>query len=119
MPVEDAYKAHVAANATNGADFARRPLWQDIQTGRLEGVRPGIEVQSSDPPQVKQKTEQRQLGYINPELLLVPDPDPIQYVERPAFREEWEVRPVLFAPTMSAVPPTSQEEVTSQAVTRG
>ena len=49
----------------------------------------------------------------------MPDPDPIQYVERPEFREEWEARQVQFAPTISAVPPTSQEEVTSQAVTRG
>ena len=49
----------------------------------------------------------------------MPDPDPIQYVERPEFREEWEARPVQFAPTIAALPPTSQEEVTSQAVTRG
>ena len=35
------------------------------------------------------------------------------------FRKEWEARLVQFAPTISAVPPTTQEEVTSQAVTRG
>ena len=46
------------------------------------------------------------------------DPDPIQYVEWLEFREEWEAHPVQFAPTISAVPPTTQEEVTSQAVTR-
>ena len=40
-------------------------------------------------------------------------------MERPEFREEWEARPVQFAPTISAVPPTSEEEVNSQAVTRG
>ena len=49
----------------------------------------------------------------------MPDPDPIQYVERPEFREEWEACPVQFAPTIAAVPLTSQEEVSSQAVTRG
>ena len=49
----------------------------------------------------------------------MPNPDLIQYVKRPEFREEWEARPVQFAPTISAVPPTSPEEVTSQAVTRG
>ena len=78
--VQDAYQVHVTANAANGADYARRLLWQYIQTGRLERVPPGIEVQLSDPPQDKQKTEQRQFGHVNPELLLVPDPDPIQYV---------------------------------------
>ena len=118
-PVQDAYQTHVAANAANGADYAGRLLWQYIQTGRLERVPPGIEVQSSDPPRDKQKTEQRQLGYINPELLLVPDPDPIQYVEQPEFRKDWEARPVQFAPTIAAVPSTSKEEVNSQAVTRG
>ena len=117
--VQDAYQAHVAANAANGANSARRLLWQYIQTGRLERVPPGIEVQSPDPPQDKQKTEQRPLGHINPERLHVPDPDPIQNVERPEFRKEWEARPVQFARTISAVPPTSQEEVTSQAITRG
>ena len=119
MPVQDAYQAHVAANAANGADYARRLLWQYIQTGRLERVPPGIEVQSSDPPQDKQNPEKKQFSHVNPELLLVPDPDPIQYVERPEFREEWEARPVQFAPTISAVPPTPQEEVNSQVVTRG
>ena len=80
---------------------------------------PGIEVQSSDPPQDKQKTEQRQFEHVNSELLLMPDADPIQYVERPEFREELEARPVQFAPSISAVLPTSQVAVTSQAVTRG
>ena len=90
-----------------------------MQTGQLERVPPGIEVQSSDPPQDKQKTEERLFGHVNPELLLVPGPDPIQYVERSEFRKEWEVHPFQFAPTISAVPPTSQEKVNSQAITRG
>ena len=118
-PVQDAYQAHVTANSANGADDTWRLLWQYIQTGRLEGVLPGIEVQSADPPQDKQKPEQRQFGHVNPELLLVPDRDPIQYVEWPEFREEWEVRSVQLAPTSSAVPLTSQEEVNSQAITSG
>ena len=46
------------------------------------------------------------------------DPDPIQYVERPEFREEWEARSVQCVPTNSAVLPTWQEELNSQAVTR-
>ena len=117
--VQGAYQAHVTTNATNGADYARRLLWQYIQTGWLERVPPGIKVQSSDTPKDKQKTEQRQFGHVNPELLLVPDPDPIQYVERPEFRKEWEARPVQFAPTISVIPPTLQEEVNSHAVTRG
>ena len=119
MQVQNAYQPHVATNAANGADYAWRLLWQYIQTGRLKRIPPGIEVQPSRPPHDKQKTEQRQFGYVNPELLLVPYPDPIQYMERPEFREEWEARLVQFAPTILAVPPTSQEEVNSQAVTRG
>ena len=47
----------------------------------------------------------------------MPVPNPIQYVERPEFREEWEARPVQFVPTISAVPLTSQDKVESQAVT--
>ena len=103
----------------NGADYARRLLWQYIQTGWPEQVPPGIEVQSSDPPQDKQKTEQRQFGHIISELLLMSDPDPIQYVERPEFRKEWKVRPVQFAPTIAAVLLTPQEEINSQTVIRG
>ena len=49
--VQDAYQVHFAANAANRANYVRRLLWQleYIQTGRLERVPPGIEVQSSNP----------------------------------------------------------------------
>ena len=40
-------------------------------------------------------------------------------MERPEFREEWEAHPIQFAPTISAIPPISHEEVNSHAVTRG
>ena len=49
-PVQVAYKAHVTANAANGADYVRRLLWQYIHTGRYEQVPLGIEVQLSNPP---------------------------------------------------------------------
>ena len=49
-PVQDAYQAHLAANAMNGADYVQWLLSQYIQTGRLKRVPPGIEVQPSRPP---------------------------------------------------------------------
>ena len=76
-----------------------------------------MEVQSTDPPQDEQKTEEREFGDINLELLQVPDHDPIEYVEWPEFRKEWEAYPVQFAPTIAALPPPPQEEVGSDAVT--
>ena len=49
----------------------------------------------------------------------MPDPDPIEYVERPEFRKEWEACPVQFARTITALLPPPLEEVDSDAVTRG
>ena len=102
-----------------GADYVRRLLWEYIQTGSTRRLPPGVEVQSTNPPQDKQKTEERQFGHINPELLQVPDPDLIEYVERPEFRKEWVACPVQFTPTITALPPPPPEEVGSNAVTRG
>ena len=103
----------------DGADYVRRLLCEYIQTGSTRRLPSGVEVQSRNPPQDKQKTEQRQYGHINPELLQVPDPDPIEYVERPEFRKEWEACPVQFAPTITALPPPPPKEVGSDTVTRG
>ena len=118
-PVQSTYQTHVAANAADGADYIRRLLWEYIQTGSTRRLPPEVEVQSTKPPQDKQKTEQRQFGHINPELLQVHDPDPIEYVERTEFRKEWEACPVQFAPTITALPPPSPEEASTDAVTRG
>ena len=49
----------------------------------------------------------------------MPDPDPIKYVERQEFRNEWEACPVQFNLTITALPPPPPEEVGSDAVTRG
>ena len=117
-PVQAAYEAHVIDNAMGGADYIRRLLCEYIQTESTRRLPPGVEVQSTNPPQDEQKTEQRQYGHINPELRQVPDPDPIEYVERPEFRKEWEAFPVQFAPTITALPPPPSEEVGSDAVTR-
>ena len=69
----------------DGVDYVRSLLWEQIQTGSTRQLPPGVEVQSTNPPHDKQKTEQRQFGHINPELLQVPDPDPIEYVKRSEF----------------------------------
>ena len=118
-PVQTAYEAHVINNAVGAADYVRRLLLEYILTGSTRQLPPGVEVQPTNPPQDKQKTEQRQFGHINPELLQVPDPDPIEYVEWPEFRKEWEASLVQFAPIITALPPPLQEEVGSDAVTRG
>ena len=95
-PVQDVYRTQVADNAVNGADYTRRLLWQYIQTGAL----------SSEPPEIQDRC-------INPQLLLVPDPDPIEYVQRPEFRNEWKASPILFTPTISVVSLTKTEEIKS------
>ena len=118
-PVQNTYQTHVATNAADGADYVCRLLWEYIQTGSTRRLLPGVEVQSTKPPQDKQKTEQRQFGHINPELLQVSDPDPIEYVEWPEFQKEWEAYSVQFAPTITALPPPPPEEVGITAVTRG
>ena len=117
--VQSTYQTHVAASAADVAAYVRRLLWKYIQTGSTRRLPPGVEVQSTNPPQDKQKTKQRQLGHINPELLQVPDSDPIEYVEWPEFRKEWEACPVQFAPTIKALTPPPPEEVSSDAITRG
>ena len=119
MPVQATYEDHIIDNAVGGADYVRRLLWEYLQTGSTRRRPPGVEVQSTNPPQEKQKTEQRQFGNINPECLQVPDPDPIEYVERPEFPKEWEACPDQFAPTITALPPPPPKIVGSDAVTRG
>ena len=104
-PVQTAYETHVINNAVDGADYVCRLLWEYIQTGSTRRLPPGVKVQSTNPPEDKQKTEERKYRHINPEFLQVPDPDPIEYVERPEFRKEWEACLVQFPPTFTALPP--------------
>ena len=118
-PVQSTYQTHVTAHAADGADYVRWLSWEYIQTGSTRRLPPVVEVQSTNPSQDKQKTEQRQFGHINPDRLQVPNPDPIEYVEWREFWKEWEACSVQFAPTITALPPPPPEEIGSNAVTRG
>ena len=56
-PVQSTYQTHVTTNAADGAYYVRQLLWEYIQTGSTRRLPPGVEVQSTNPSQDKQKTE--------------------------------------------------------------
>lgn len=93
-----------------------------IQSGAIARYAPELQVQSGNTSAIESKTEPSEIqpGVCNPQLLLLPEPDPVEYASSREFRQEWEKWLVQFPAFISVATATTQAtEANSQAVTRG